>query len=159
VATDPSGSVWAALDGVGPELGVRYFSGGRRTSYVVPGFDGRTVRSHTLFMDSHHSLWIGTESKGLYHIHDVVADHYGIANGLSGGSVSFIYEDREGNLWVVTDGGLDLFRDTPVVNFSSSEGLSSGNSKSILALSNGSVWVGNQGAIVIISADRLSAIT
>ena len=41
---------------------------------------------------------------------------------MSGNSVAFIYEDHEGNLWVATDGGLDLFRDTPVVSFSIVEG-------------------------------------
>lgn len=159
VASGPNGSVWAALDGIGPELGVRYYSNGKWSSYIVPGFDGRTVRAPTLFMDRQHSLWIGTESAGLYHIHDGIADHYSIENGLSGNRVGFIYEDREGNLWVVTDGGLDMFRDIPVAVFSTKEGLSSGNNNSILALSDGSVWVGNQGSVDIIPADGKSAVT
>jgi len=159
VASGPDGSVWAALDGIGPELGVRYYSNGKWSSYIVPGFDGRTVQSHCLFIDRQQSLWIGTESAGLYHIRDGIADHYGTENGLSGNTISFTYEDREGNLWVVTDGGLDMFIDTPVVHFSTKEGLSSGNTNSIQALSNGSVWVGNQGAVDIINADGKSAVT
>ena len=159
IAAGPSGSVWAALDGVGPELGVRHYSAGKWQSYVVPGFDGATIRSHTLFIDRNQSLWIGTEEKGLYHVHDGVADHYGSADGLSGNSVGFINEDREGNLWVVTDGGLDLFRDTPVVSFSIVEGLSAADMRSVVALRNGSVWLGNAGAVDILSAGKTSALS
>jgi signal transduction histidine kinase/ligand-binding sensor domain-containing protein len=159
VAAGPSGSVWAALDGVGPQLGVRYYSEGKWASYVVPGFDGTTVRSHTLFVDRNKSLWVGTENKGLYHIHDGIADHYGSADGLSGDSVGSIYEDREGNLWVATDGGLDLFRDTPIVSFSIHEGLIAANIRSVLAARNGDVWLGNAGAVDILHAGTSSRLS
>jgi ligand-binding sensor domain-containing protein len=159
VAAGSSESVWATLDGVGPELGVRHYSEGKWESYVVPGFDGATVRSNTLFIDRNKSLWIGTENKGLYHIHDGVADHYGSADGMSGDSVGFIYEDHEGDLWVATDGGLDLFRDTAVVSFSTVEGLSAADIRSVVALRNGSVWLGNAGAVDILSAGKTSPLS
>jgi signal transduction histidine kinase/ligand-binding sensor domain-containing protein len=159
VAAGQSGSVWASLDGVGPELGVRYYSEGKWASYVVPGFNGATVRSNTLFMDRNTSLWVGTENKGLYHVHDGVADHYGSADGLSGDSVGFIYEDHEGNLWVSTDGGVDLFRDTRVVSYSVREGLSAANLSSVSALRDGSVWLGNAGAVDILHVGTTSALS
>jgi signal transduction histidine kinase len=137
---------------------VQYYSEGKWASYVLPGFDGATVVSDVLFVDRNHSLWVGTESHGLYHIHDGVADHYGSANGLSGDTVGYIYEDREGNLWVTTDRGVDMFRDLPVLTFSTAEGLIGSVVHSVLALSNGSVWVGNLGAVNIIRAGRVSAI-
>lgn len=34
--------------------------------------------------------------------------------GLSGNSVRELREDREGNLWVATEGGIDSFRDLKV---------------------------------------------
>ncbi len=159
VAAGPSGSVWATIDGVGPNLGVRHYSGGKWTSYVVPGFNGAMVRSHALLIDRNKSLWIGTENDGLYRVHDGVADHYGSADGLSGSSVGFFYEDREGNLWVSTDGGTDVFRDTPVVSFSMHEGLSGSSIRSVLALHNGSVWLANEGAVDILHAGRNSPIS
>jgi signal transduction histidine kinase/ligand-binding sensor domain-containing protein len=156
VAVGPAGSVWAAIDGVGPDLGVRYYSGGKWASYVVPGFNGASVRAHALFVDRSKSLWIGTENNGLYRVHDGVADHYGSADGLSGNSPTSFYEDHEGNLWVVTEGGVDMFRDTPVVTFSIHEGLSSAGIHSVLALRSGSVWIGNEGAVDILRAGRNS---
>jgi signal transduction histidine kinase/ligand-binding sensor domain-containing protein len=159
VAAGPSGQVWAALDGTGPGLGVRHYSGGKWAGYTAPGFNGEAVRSHTLYMDRGGSLWVGTTTEGLYHIHDGVADRYGMENGLSGKSVSHMYEDREGNLWVVTESGVDMFRDTPVVSFTTSEGLSAPSVYSILALRDDSVWVGNQVAVDVIRPAGRSAIT
>ena len=93
-------------------------------SYVVPGFDGATIRAIALFLDRDQTLWVGTESQGLYHIHDGQADHYGAAQGLTGDEVHSIYQDREGNLWITTDKGVDLFRDIPIISYTSTEGLS-----------------------------------
>src|SRR3712207_9310362 len=64
-----------------------------------------------------------------------IADHYAMKNGLSGNAVGSIFEDKEGNLWVQTENGVDMFRDTPVLNFSLSEGLSATNIYCILGLS------------------------
>jgi len=161
VAVGPSGTgrVWATTDGVGPDMGVRYFSGRKWASFVIPGFDGTKIKSSSLFVDRDHSLWIGTGKDGLYRVHDGIADHYGSAEGLSGKSVTLIYEDHEGNLWVVTEGGLDMFRDTPVITYSLREGLSESSILAILALQNGSVWIGNGSGIDILEGGRHSIVS
>ncbi len=150
VAVNPAGQVWAALDATGPKQGVRYYSDGKWTSYTVPGFDGGAVRANDLYIDRHDSLWVGSATGGLYRIHNGIADNYAMKNGLSGNDVEYIFEDREGNLWVQTENGVDMFRDTPVLNFSPGEGLSATNISSIMGLSNGSVWVANGDAVDII---------
>ena len=48
VAAGPSGSVWAGFGGIGPKQGVQYYSEGKWVSYVVPGFDGATVRRNSV---------------------------------------------------------------------------------------------------------------
>lgn len=158
VVAGPSGTLWTSLDGKGPGLGVRHYSNGKWARYSVPGFNGDTVRSHTLIVDHNQTLWVGTESEGIYHIHDGFADHYGASEGLSGNSIEQIYEDSEGNLWVATDKGLDLFRDLPVETFSTSEGMEGANYASILALEDGSVWAGGEEALDIIRGGRVSVI-
>jgi PAS domain S-box-containing protein len=147
--------IWAAIDGVGRDLGIRHFSGGKWAAYVIPGLDGTTVLSHALFVDRNQSLWIGTEQNGLYRVHDGMVDHYGNTDGLSGNSVGPFFEDHEGNIWVLTAGGLDMFRDTPVVNYSMREGLSA-STYSILALRDDSLWIGNEGAVDILKGGRHS---
>ena len=159
VAIGSSGEVWAAIDGTGPDLGIRHFSDRRWGPYVIPGLDGTKIRSHALFVDRHQSLWIGTEEDGLYRVHDGIVDHYGTADGLSGDSVGPFYEDREGNLWVVTAGGLDMFRDTPVVNYSMRQGLSASAASAILALHDDSVWIGNEVGVDILKEGRHSILS
>jgi ligand-binding sensor domain-containing protein len=160
LAAGAAGSVWVAMDGVGPQLGVRHYSNGSFLSYVVPGFDGATIRAATLLMDRNQTLWVGTESQGLYHIHGGHADHYGAAQGLTGERVNSIYEDREGNLWITTDKGVDLFRDIPVLSFSSTEGLNGGSEVSaVMARKDNSLWAGLKGALALIRPDSVSLTT
>ncbi len=159
IAAGATGSVFVAMDGVGPGLGVRYYVNGDFANYVLPGFDGATIRAIALFVDRQQSLWVGTESQGLYHIRDGHADHYGAAQGLTGDEVHSIYEDKEGNVWVTTDRGVDLFRDIPIVSFSSTEGLSGSDLRGVIVRNDNSVWVGLRGALAIILGDSVSLTT
>jgi signal transduction histidine kinase/ligand-binding sensor domain-containing protein len=159
LAAGAAGSVFVAMDGVGPGLGVRFYTKESFRSYVVPGFDGAAIRAAALLVDRNQTLWVGTVSAGLYHIHDGYADHYGAAQGLSGDEVNSIYEDREGSVWVTTDKGVDLFRDIPIVSFSSTEGLSGSNVSSVMVQKDNSVWVGLRGALALIRPDSVSLTT
>lgn len=159
VAAAASGEIWATVDGVGPDLGIRHFSAGKWGAYVIPGLDGTKVRSHSLFIDRNQALWIGTEHDGLYRVHDGTAEHYGTADGLSGDSIELFYQDHEGDFWVVTDGGVDMFRDTSIVTYSMREGLSTAWPYSILALRDDSVWIGTDGAVDILKGVKHSSLT
>ena len=157
VAAAPSGEVWAGFDGTGPRAGIQYFLNGKWASYIVPGFDGRNFNAGALFVDSRKTLWIGTNSNGLYHIHHGWADHYGSADGLSNDHVNAIYEDREGNLWVGIDGGIDLFRDNAVIDYSKPQGLTGSDVTSVLA-PGGAVWVGARTGLNLIPTGTFSPI-
>ena len=150
VALGPSGTAWASLDGTGPQLGLRYYSEGKWTSYAVPGFDPARVRPGALLVDHRGALWVATKNDGVYRIYGGVADHYGVSDGLSGNDVGPIFEDREGNISVVTDGGLDMFHDTALISYTTRQGVSDSEFHSVMALHNGAVLIGTSGALNIL---------
>ncbi len=158
VASGPEGEMWADIDGKGPKGGVQHFFDGKWASYIIPGFDGRTVGEAQLLVDRNKTLWIGTASNGLYHVHDGLADHYGSAEGLSSDNVDALDEDREGNLWVGTGGGIDMFRDIPILSFSNAEGLTGPDVHAVLAVHGDSVWVGGRGGLHVIHSGAYSSI-
>jgi signal transduction histidine kinase/ligand-binding sensor domain-containing protein len=158
IAAGPSGTLWVALERAGPNLGVRYYDGGKWTSYVAKGFDGARVDAQSLFIDRDNALWVGTDSEGLYRIHNGKADHFRSVDGLSGDSVVSFNQDREGNLWVTTDGGVDVFRNTPMVSFSTREGLSSPTIRSVLGTRDGSILLGTDGSLDVFRQNEFSSI-
>ncbi|MHB8812123.1 MAG: sensor histidine kinase [Steroidobacteraceae bacterium] len=103
----------------------------------------RISDSNRLLQDRDGGLWIGTIERGLIHIHDGRADTFAQSDGLSGDLVLSLFEDREGSVWVSTNGGLDRFRELPVSTISVRQGLSSDLTGAVLAASDGSVWIGS----------------
>ena len=103
---------------------------------------GRDLNSNRILRDRDGGLWIGAVERGLIHVHQGRTDVFTRSNGLSGDVVLSLFEDREGNVWVATTGGLDRFRELPVATISVKQGLSSDATQSVLAATDGSIWVG-----------------
>jgi signal transduction histidine kinase/ligand-binding sensor domain-containing protein len=141
-AFGPDGSVWIAIINAGPGLGLQQLSHDVWKPFIVPGFDSSTLMARVLFLDRQNTLWVGTVGHGLYRISGGQVDHFGSSDGLSGDTISDFLEDREGNLWAVTDRGIDSFRDLPITTFSMREGLSSSSVFSVQATRDGAIWMG-----------------
>jgi len=107
----------------------------------------RAIDSNRLLVDRDRGLWIGTVERGLIHIHNGRTDVFTRANGLSGDVILSIFEDREGNIWVASTGGLDRFRELPVSTISVKQGLSSDATHAVLASTDGSIWVAAHGGL------------
>jgi signal transduction histidine kinase/ligand-binding sensor domain-containing protein len=110
-------------------------------AYPLPGV-GRQFAPYRMLRDRSGGLWIGTEDQGLSHVHQGRTDRYGRLDGLTADFVESLFEDREGNIWVATTEGLDLFRDYAVSTISGRQGLPEG-AAAVLAAKDGSVWVGS----------------
>jgi signal transduction histidine kinase/ligand-binding sensor domain-containing protein len=143
LVANPDGSLWIGINQAGPTLGLQQLVQGIWKPVVTPEFDGSTLEVSALFLDRQNTLWIGTDSQGLYRLHDGKVERFRGADGLSSDTVTGFYEDREGNFWVATPEGLDCFRDTRVISFSTREGLSKNAVTSVLAARDGTVWLGN----------------
>ena len=136
--------------------GLLQFADDRLESYPVPGtinsktlLKDRDVDSNRLLRDRDGGLWIGTIERGLIHVHNGRTDVFRKSDGLSGDVILSIFEDREGNMWVASTGGLDRFRELPVATISLKQGLISDATQSVLAAKDGSVWVGSHEGVTL----------
>jgi len=155
VAAAADGSVWVSV----PKekgLGLLQIVDGRPKQVVLDGVKKQEFT--TLFVDREGSLWLATADDGLYRYYGGQVEHLRGEDGLSSNTINGFFEDREGNLWVMTSKGLDFFRESRVVTFSTSEGLSSDVAESVLASDDGTVWIGNRGNLDAIRAGKVTSI-
>jgi PAS domain S-box-containing protein len=158
LALAPDGSVWAGLWNPGHGLGLERLVNGSWKTFITPALDGRRWGINNLQFDRHNALWVATDANGIYRIHDGNVDRFAAADGLSSDSVEHTFEDNEGNLWLATAGGVDCFRNIPVVSFSGHEGLAAGSSiGSIFAARDGTVWIGNHGELDFVRGNVVSS--
>lgn len=117
MAQSPDGTLWLgshntirsiSYDGIGSEI------------WTPPVKDDGEV----LFADAAGSLWFKQDGKGILRIphpenkssgHPLKPEIFSTQQGLSNDVVSEIFQDREGNIWVMTPAGLDSFRQSNVV--------------------------------------------
>lgn len=152
----PLPSEWVAMqnlaedfDGtllIGTRAGIKRLVDGKAEAYPLPG-SAQQLRVLKMLRDRDGSLWIGTSTEGLAHVHQGRTDLFSSSDGLSGNNVETIFEDREGNIWVSTLSGLDRFRDLAVPTFTVNQGLSSAAVNSVLADTDGSVLIATAGGL------------
>ena len=137
--------------------GLLQLVGDKLESYPVPSainskilLKDRDLDANRVLRDRDGGLWIGTVEQGLIHLHNGRTDVFRRSDGLSGDVVLSVFEDREGNVWVATTGGLDRFRQLPVATVSVKQGLSSDATQSVLAATDGSVWVGSHEGLTLL---------
>ena len=127
--------------------GIRQFIDGKVEPYLLPG-SWPQFRPVALLRDHEGSLWIGTRGRGLLHVHQGRLDLFAQTDGLSSDQISrHLFVDREDNIWVPTDKGLDRFRDFAAVTISVKQGLSIANVSSVLSAKDGSVWLGTSAGL------------
>jgi signal transduction histidine kinase/ligand-binding sensor domain-containing protein len=105
----------------------------------------------TVVRDNQGNAWIGTLGKGLLRVRSGAGDsppeRFSRADGLSNDNVWSLFEDREHNLWVGTQDGLDFIRDGAVTMLNRREGLASDNASALAAGPAGSVWASTSAGI------------
>jgi PAS domain S-box-containing protein len=136
--------------------GVHPFVNGQiaRHPLPYPGLSNSLIR---IFRDRDGGLWFGTLDHGLIHVHQGKAESFSSSDGLSGDSVFSFFEDREGDVWVTTSGGIDKFRSYSVPTISNKQGLNNALVLSAMAARDGRVWIASFGGLYIWDHGRVSA--
>jgi signal transduction histidine kinase/ligand-binding sensor domain-containing protein len=158
VSAGRGGSLWVSIEDTRLPLRLDHLQNGVWTSQSFPSIPIDNSDVSTLFVDRDDALWIATAHHGLFRIRNGVSEHFGSTDGLSSDAVGRFFQDLEGNVWAVTAGGLDNFRDQPVTSYSMREGLSAAGAGAVVASRNGDVWVANFQAVDRLHENRLSAI-
>ncbi len=92
------------------------------------------------------TVWAGTQGKGLLRIARTGAvEVFDERHGLSGTIIRALHRDHDGNLWVATEQGLDLFSDGVAVTLTTLDGLSSNLVYALLEDHDGALWIGTRG--------------
>jgi signal transduction histidine kinase/ligand-binding sensor domain-containing protein len=112
----------------------------------------RILGIQTVLHDSDGSTWIGTRGQGLARLradfHDgMKMEKYSQSDGLSEAVVWCFLQDREHNLWVGTQNGLNRFRDEKVATLTRREGLASGSVDALAAGTDGTIWASTSNGI------------
>jgi ligand-binding sensor domain-containing protein/signal transduction histidine kinase len=135
----PDGSIWSTTPG---EAGLRKLAtpaGLRRDG----AFDPRVPEGGALLIDRSGAFWLGRGASSIERFEADGSKSQRMAQGLSAGTVLTWLEDREGNVWAGTIGGLDQFRRTKLTR------VQLPGSRAYLAIAaadSGALWVGSSGS-------------
>lgn len=147
LALDADGSVLVGTDrGVWKEAA----DGGFRQ--LDPGLAGVGVLR--ILVDQAGNRWFGTVDRGVMRLSEHGLEVIDTRNGLPNNRVLSLFEDREGSLWVGTNGGLFRLRDAPFASFLPDDGLPDPYVRTVLQHRDGSFWVGTSGGLARAEGER-----
>lgn len=128
------GQVW-----IGTDNGIAHWDGQKLVQSNLPTFSV-PVRALAMARDRDDNIWVGTNAQGLIRIN---------ANGvalLDSGSkhrneaVTAVFEDREGNIWTGSAGGVERLRDSVFVTYGEPEGLPAESNGPVFPERAGRTW-------------------
>lgn len=112
-----------------------------------------------IYEDKSHRVWIGTTGGGVTQfipfsaasrseaLQKGISNTYSTRQGLDYFNVNDVYEDREGNIWIATDLGLNQYRGERFQVYDESDSLVNNLVWAVLSDRDGNIWLGtNDGA-------------
>lgn len=139
---------------IGTESGVYRLDGRRFAALEQQLAD---VAALELLMEKNGTLWIGTVENGLYRIQDGQLEHLSAQQGLPNNRITSLFSDREGSLWLGTNGGLFRLRDAPFSALTEEKGLSDNFVRTLLQASDDSIYIGTSRGLNIFQGNKLKA--
>lgn len=100
-----------------------------------------------IHQDRRGEFWFGTNGDGVGRLRGDSLVYYSIADGLGGTAVRAFAEERAGDLWIGTSGGVTRFDGTSFVTYTEEDGLVSNDVWSMVVDRAGIIWVGTWGGV------------
>jgi len=141
LAIDASGQLLAATED-GAFVGDPEGAGMRS---VHPALAGKPISR--LLVDAGGSLWMGTIDEGAYRLSERGLEHVGVEDGLPNSRILALFEDRERNIWIGTNGGLTRLSEAPFSSLTQQRGLAGDFVRAVLEHPDGSLWVGTSSGL------------
>ncbi|GGD59084.1 ligand-binding sensor domain-containing diguanylate cyclase [Lacimicrobium alkaliphilum] len=116
------------------------------------------VAALELLVGQNGALWIGTVENGLFRIHNGELEHLSAQEGLPNNRITSLFIDREGSLWLGTNGGLFRLRDAPFSTLTDEKGLTDNFVRALLQARDGSIYIGTSRGLDVIQGDQLKAL-
>ncbi|MBI3450369.1 MAG: ATP-binding protein [Acidobacteria bacterium] len=89
-------------------------------------------------------LWVGLRESGIRVIEGGAVSVIGEVDGLPSGRINGLLEDREGNIWAGTSGGLTRIRPRPFSSWTGATGLPEEKTWAIFEDHRGDIWAGTE---------------
>jgi diguanylate cyclase (GGDEF)-like protein len=127
---------------VGTNKGLARLVGGAFETIGYGAGGDLSVRS--LSEDRQGRLWVGTHGAGLALLDGEDVSWFTVQDGLGLDFVEIVFQDRDGNTWVGTGAGLDMFRRGPLTTYGPLDSLPREPIQSFMRSRDGAYWIGTR---------------
>ncbi|MEQ9308696.1 MAG: two-component regulator propeller domain-containing protein [Balneolaceae bacterium] len=142
---------------IGMREGLSFLKYGKITTFEENVFPFRKIRH--VMEASNGEFWISTEDEGLIRFFETGYEVFDESVGLASNSTRRSIQDRDGNIWVATYGGVSKISSDGIENFSLQEGIPNNGVMSILLDNQGTIWISTFGGIAWFDGVRFVDIT
>lgn len=101
VFRDKNKNIWLA-----GERGFYSYNNGTWEQLYIPDDKWEVLK---VFVDNYGYVWLGTDKSGLYRYNGENWQNFTEKDGLTDDHISDIFEDKKGNVWVITKKGISMF--------------------------------------------------
>ena len=126
-------------------LGVFRYDGTSFTNLTNKIISARFASFWDVLEDRKGNLWFASRDSGVYYYDGKSFQHFTTSEGLADNGVRSIYEDKAGNIWFGTGGGVSRYDGKSFQNFTTNEGLSHNDLTTIMEDKTGKLWFGTRG--------------
>jgi ligand-binding sensor domain-containing protein len=154
ITADREGRIWA-----GTGKGLARFDNDGRFQRVANYLGSRQI--DPLMTDSHGMIWVGSSGGGLWRIDPETEQVSELPpeNGRPVQDIASICEDREGNIWVSTNLGLERLSDVKFTTYTVRDGLSSDTVTAVTPGASGRIWIGTMNGLACLIDGRIESIS